>query len=224
MQVMTSLIDYDGIRTKLQLLQKSAEAGDIFGARSHEYRVNPPLTEEAVRQFETTHRIVLPADYRGFLIHVGNGGAGPSYGHFKLGEMDGVWGDQTWQEDDGFMGVLSKPFPHTERWNDLTGQPEYNEEQAVEKGYEENYEELLNQFDERYWGGERVHGAMPICHRGCALRNWLVITGPEAGHIWCDDRADSNGLYPLQEGGLRRVTFMQWYNAWLEQALARMDK
>src|SRR5439155_17317456 len=107
----------------------------------HRYRTNPPLTEEEVAQFEAKHCISLPSDYRGFLIHVGNGGAGPEE-IFRLGEIDDGWGHKTWQENDGFMGILSKPFPHEERWNDLTGRPEYDESQAIEKGYEDKYGEL----------------------------------------------------------------------------------
>jgi hypothetical protein len=135
-----------------------------------------------------------------------------------------VWGDKPWEENDGFVGILSKAFPHTYRRNDLTGQPEYDESQAVEKGYEDKYTEQLDKFNETYWSGEQVHGAIPICHRGCALRNWLVITGPEAGHIWCDDRADLYGLYPLEEGCRRRVQFIEWYSTWLEKALVQMRK
>jgi hypothetical protein len=138
--------------------------------------------------------------------------------------MDDGFGFQIWKENDGFVGTLSQPFPHTERWNDLTGYPRYDDEQAVEKGYEDKYELLLNKFDERYWSAEQVHGAIPICHRGCALRNWLVVTGPEAGHIWCDDRADLNGLYPFQQDGLARVTFIEWYSRWLQQAFLQARK
>jgi hypothetical protein len=220
---MTTTIDYDEIRFKLHLLQESELARAAPDAVWHRYRTNPPLTEDEVGQFEKEHQVTLPYDYQGFLIHVGNGGARP-HTVFRLGEMDDGWGYQTWQENDGFVGTLSKPFPHTERWNDLTGQPEYDESQASDKGYEDKYIELLDKFNETYWSGARVHGAMPICHRGCALRNWLVVTGPEAGHIWCDDRVDDNGLYPLQENGLHQVRFIEWYNAWLEKMLARIRR
>jgi hypothetical protein len=64
-------------------------------------------------------------------------------------------------------------------------------------------------------------GAIPICHLGCALRQWLVITGPEAGNVWCDDRADRGGLYPLQQGRLKRVSFLKWYRSWLNGALRK---
>ena len=29
-----------------------------------------------------------------------------------------------WQENDGFVGQLAEPFPHTSAWNDLTGNPD----------------------------------------------------------------------------------------------------
>jgi hypothetical protein len=212
-------IDYDEIRSKLKVLQGS----ELPYAAPQAYEIHPPLTEHEVIQFEREHQVTLPSEYRGFLIHVGNGGAGP-HGVFRLGEMDDGWGHKLWQENDGFVGILSKPFSHTNRWNDLKGQPEYDESQAVEKGYEDRYIELLDKFDEKYWSGDQVHGAVPICHRGCALRNWLVITGPEAGHVWCDDRADCNGLYPFQENGLDRVRFIEWYNHWLEKMLARLRR
>ncbi len=64
-----------------------------------------------------------------------------------------------------------------------------------------------------------MNGAIPICHLGCALRQWLVVTGPEAGNIWCDYRADRRGIYPLSAPGKERVTFYQWYRDWLDDVL-----
>jgi len=168
-----------------------------------------------VQEFEVEHRIGLPEDYRSFLINLGNGGAGPYYGIFKLGEMDNSHDSQQWEEGDGFVGVLSKPFPHMERWNDVTGEPEETDD-------EEAYERALEEFDQRYWTADNVNGAIPICHEGCALRDWLVITGREAGHMWHDARADQEGLYPIKIGKKKRVTFLEWYVHWLNEALARL--
>jgi hypothetical protein len=43
------------------------------------------------------------------------------------------------------------------------------------------------------------------CHRGGALRLWLVVSGGEAGNVWCDDRADYMGITPiLWHDGRRR--------------------
>jgi hypothetical protein len=52
----------------------------VFGAGTHQYRLNPPLPEAEMQAFEAEHGIRLPEDYRLFLRKIGNGGPGPSYG------------------------------------------------------------------------------------------------------------------------------------------------
>src|SRR6266404_2538792 len=75
---------------------------------------------------------------------------------------------------------------------------------------------------ERYWNSENVNGAIPICHKGCAYRDWLVVSGPEAGHVWHDARADQAGLYPVAIATKKRGTFLDWYMHWLHGALAML--
>jgi hypothetical protein len=215
--------NYTSICEDLRLLREAAVPLDIFGARAHNFQTHPPLSEEAVRQFEAEHRVSLPPEYRGFLIHVGNGGAGPAYGLFKLGEMDDGWGHAPWNEGGGFIGVLSQPFPHTEPWNDLSGEPEDDEAREDDPAWEEEYQRQMDAFEAVYWSPANVNGAIPICHLGCACRQWLVVTGLEAGHVWCDDRTDHGGLYPLQKSGLKRLTFLQWYRSWLDEALRKLQ-
>lgn len=183
----------------------------MFGATAHNFECHPPLAEPVLAQFEAQHGIHLPPDYRLFLARVGNGGAGPAYGVFRLGEMDDGFGYMPWHESDFMVGRLAKPFPYAQSWNDLTGMP-------PDEGMDDE------ERDRQYDAFERVYfqpldGAFPICHRGCALRDWLVVSGPEAGNIWCDDRADYHGLYPFTLPGLQRVTFLQWYRHWLEGVL-----
>jgi hypothetical protein len=173
-----------------------------------------------VQAFEQKYSLALPAEYRGFLICVGNGGAGPAYGLFKRGEMDNGCDHASWAEDNGFIGVLSKPFPLTKAWYDQSGKPEWNEDS--EAFNETEFEAAFSRWDEQYFSSERVCGAIPICNLGCALRQCLVITGPEVGHIWCDDRPSDGGLYPLAQNGFIRVTFLQWYDYWLHEALAAL--
>jgi hypothetical protein len=175
-----------------------------------------------VREFEARHQIALPLEYRGFLVHVGNGGAGPAYGLFKLGEMDDGFEYAPWAEGDGFVGELSQPFPHTGPWNDLSEPPDYDESRGNDSKSEKEYDRQYEAWERVFWNPANVNGAFPICHLGCAFRQWLVVTGREAGNVWDDLRADQGGLKPVQQPGRKRVTFLQWYRSWLDEALRRV--
>ena len=208
-------VQWRDIRNAIQLLRESGASDLVFGAMKHKFVTNPCLSEREVSDFEKEHGISLPTDYRAFLMEVGNGGAGPAYGLFKLGEMDDGFDEGPWG---GVIGVLAKPFPHTSGWNDASGMPIFDD--AWENtAREEQYEREYGTWENTYWGTENINGAIPICHLGCAVRQWLVITGPEKGNVWNDYRTDHEGLQPLQTGGRDRVTFIDWYLAWLDEAL-----
>jgi hypothetical protein len=216
--------DLTGIREGLRRLRESAALLNVFGSQAHGFLTHAPLSEETVREFEVHHCIALPRDYRDFLIHVGNGGAGPAYGLFKLGEMDDGFQYRTWTENDGFVGVLSEPFPHTGPWNDLSGEPVHEEHRENDLEWEDEHNRQMCAWEEHvYWNTANVNGAIPICHLGCAFRQWLVVTGAETGNIWNDNRVDHDGLMPLQKRGRERVTFLEWYQFWLEEALRQLS-
>lgn len=205
---------FDILIRDLECVRASGSSFGVFGEDGHNYGLNPTLSEDELTEFETDHGVRLPDDYRQFLLRVGNGGAGPYYGLFSLGEMDdgfdlGPWGD--------FVGRLSSPFPHSDTWNDLIGKPD---DSAVTDSDE--YDGLIEAFEKRYFDTCQVNGAIPICHLGCALRQWLVITGPEAENVWCDDRADYKGLHPLKTHGRERTSFFDWYRDWLDDVLSKV--
>ena len=191
---------------------------ELFGADAHRFIINAPLSDGEVLAFEQSHHISLPPEYRHFISHIGNGGAGPYYGVFPLGQMDGSGRKDSWREGDGFVGVLSEPFPLREPWNDLSGQPSAK---LIDTNLEE-YERQLAAFEKFYWDSSRVNGALPICHLGCALRIWLVVSGEEAGNLWLDRRADDTGLSPLTLKNKLRATFSSWYQEWLDDALQNL--
>jgi hypothetical protein len=188
----------------------------VFGAKVHHFQLNPPLSEVEVVAFERMHNVTLPRDYRQFLTDVGNGGAGPFYGIFPLGKTDDNFGLRVWQEDDSLVGVLSAPFPFEEEWNDLSARPADD----LADQDESEYWRQLDTFEEVYWGNSLVNGAIPICHEGCALRIWLVVTGTQAGYLWEDRRSENGGLIPLQSPDGSSATFSSWYYEWLNACLA----
>lgn len=76
---------------ELRRLLESAREADRgckqFGAGAHRYRWNPPASEAEVEEFERETGVRLPEEYRNFLLLLGDGGAGPFYGLFSLGEV-----------------------------------------------------------------------------------------------------------------------------------------
>jgi hypothetical protein len=170
--------------------------------------------------FEERHGIRLPGDYKSFITEIGDGGAGPSYGLFPFGQQDSGWGLCSWEEGD-LIGDPSRPFPHADAWNlpdsfwrDMP-RPPPDLPPEEEDRLMEAWDELM---DENYWNPAVMDGAIPICHLGCAYRQWLVINGEQEGQVWCDDRADDAGIRPLLDSDGRRVTFSAWYMTWLEEA------
>jgi hypothetical protein len=208
-------IDCARIKETVASLQKSQR--QIFGADSHGFRFNPSLSAAKVATFEQIHKITLPEDYRQFLTCVGNGGAGPFYGIFPLGKIDDNFGLRDWKEDDSLVGILSKPFLLRGEWNDLSSMP--SDELANQN--ESEYWRQMEAFEKVYWGNELVNGAIPICHEGCALRIWLVVTGTQAGYLWEDKRSELEGLIPLRMADGTQATFESWYDDWLNECLAR---
>lgn len=200
----------------LAILRSSVSTA--FGSDTHEFQCSPVMSEAEVLDFEKSHDVRLPEEYRVFLMTVGRGGAGPAYGLFDLGETDENFGFRSWKEKDGFVGTLKTPFPYSEAWNDLAGEPDG----TLADTDEDEYERQMTLFEERYYA--QLDGAIPICHLGCALRQWLIVSGPEAGNVWDDNRADNGGLAPLKTPSSDRVTFFHWYRNWLDDALAQLPK
>jgi SMI1 / KNR4 family (SUKH-1) len=209
----------DFSRIKDALVSLEALQPRVFGVDSHDFHANPTLSEADILTFEKEHRVSLPDDFRQFLTNVGNGGAGPFYGVFPLGEMDDNFGYRRWQEGDGMVGILSEPFPFQEEWNDLSTMPS---EDLLDQDPSE-YDRQMELFERAYWSASLVNGAFPICHEGCALRILLVVNGAVAGYLWEDRRSEDGGLKPLRLADGSLAMFAGWYCEWLECSLAATE-
>ena len=175
----------------------------VFGSDSHGYKFNAPLSIEQIKRFEEQHRILLPDDYRNFLLTVGNGGSGPAYGLLPLWQ----WNIELEIEQDDFLSI---PFPHADQWNMVR---DFDmEDDAV---YES---EAFQKWEEDYYSNDHITGSIRICHYGCAIYYLLVVTGDERGMIWVDDRANDLGIYPAVTKG-KRLDFVSWYDGWLDEGM-----
>jgi len=206
MLVAMSALDSADVRRRIEALRANKRAKDVFGASGHGFKLERTLTAAEVEAAEGQWGVTFPDDYRTFLLEVGRGGAGPAYGLFPLVENKGVW---RFKGDGGeLVSDLKRPFPHEKEWNAVYREMGEDED-------EDAYWEERDVWDNAvYWHAEQTYGAICICHRGCAIRDWLVVTGPERGHVWLDDRASDAGLIPREIRG-ERATFAHWYLEWL---------
>ena len=58
---------WNNIAFDQKMIGLRAHAPEVFGAESHKFKLNPPLSESVVKRFETKHKIRLPEDYRRFV-------------------------------------------------------------------------------------------------------------------------------------------------------------
>ena len=215
---MPQVLDRPTVLRLLGELDRSDPRRKVFGSRIHGYRLNPPLPVPVIEAFEERHGVSLPEDYRRFLTEVGDGGAGPSYGVLPFGKDDD---GRDW-EGGGLVGDLSKPFPHATAWNlpesFWDGEPDPPPGTPLEE--EDRLMEAWDrELEAHYWDPALMDGAVPICHLGCALHQWLVITGEPRGHVWNDFRADRRGISPVVGETGEPMTFAAWYMTWLDASL-----
>ncbi|MFJ4467429.1 SMI1/KNR4 family protein [Streptomyces sp. NPDC089424] len=213
---------WTGVRQRVEALGASCKSNKVFGALGHKWVLEEPLSHAELAELEAQVKVRLPEEFRSFLVRVGAGGAGPAYGVFPVRRVQGRW---LWEGDGAELADLSRlaePFP--EKGPD----PQLLEELAAEQPEEEDFDEVeefddaIESWDERWddvmFNPDRTVGAIVIATRGCALRDWLVVSGPHRGTMWSDDRADEVDLAPRLNDDGTPVTFARWYTDWLHQA------
>lgn len=206
------------LKDKLDKLKKLDKNFEVFGSELHKYALNSCLSAAGVSNFESKCNIVLPDDYRQFLLEFGNGGAGPGYGLLSINIEKLIVDSQ--------CNFLSQPFLLTKEWNNL-------ELLQVSDGSSTN-----TYFDPKY-----INGTIVVAEYGCGIQARLVITGEERGNIWIDDRTNEAGIYPLTmhyaaffhddpdieadlyesvEEVKEALTFYEWYNDWLNRGISQV--
>lgn len=211
-----------GVRERVAALGALPASSEVFGALGHRWALADPLAEGDLAELEAHLGVRLPEEYRAFLTQVGAGGAGPAYGVFPVRRVQGRW---RWEGDGADMADLSalaEPFP--EKGPDPGLLDALLAERPEEEDFEEieDFDDAIEAWDERWeavmFAPARTAGAVVICHLGCALREWLVVSGPHRGTIWSDPRADDADLEPLLDPEGKPVTFARWYTDWLGKA------
>ncbi|MGW4378462.1 SMI1/KNR4 family protein [Kitasatospora sp. NPDC004531] len=213
---------WEGIRERVRALGANPAGARVFGALGHRFALEEPLTAAEVADLEAQAGVVLPEEYREFLLQVGAGGAGPAYGVYPVRRIEGRW---RWEGDGADLADLSRlgePFPR--QGPDQEHVRALLEERPNEEDFEEieDFDDAIEAWDERWepvmFAPDRTVGAVVISQLGCAARQWLILSGPERGRIWSDDRADDEDLTPLLGERGEPMTFARWYLAWLDES------
>ena len=191
------------ISQKLKELKRKDPVFQVFGAATHRYMNKGRLYEEEVRSFERSYNIHLPAEYREFLLQIGNGGAGPYYGLESL--EDGLFKDLDYRRKAGLINPALE-FPFSEAWN-----LEYWNIEDPQKAAA---------TEEEYYDSKWANGLLRISNFGCGVSMNIVVNGKEYGNIWVDDRCSDGGIFPDGYfGNEGRITFLTWYELWLDKSL-----
>jgi hypothetical protein len=218
-------LDRECILSSLKTLAAADTKFCVFGSNGHNYKLHQPLSDSIVADLESRYAIKLPDDYRNFITQIGNGGAGPAYGLFKFGEHDDGYGHRKW-DGSYLIGDIAKQFRHTELWNHTpefwAARPEFDDD-TPENEVDRLGDHWTNLLEAEYWNGSVMDGAIPICHLGCAYRQWLVVNGPQYSFVWNDDRADNRGLSPLLDSRDNQMTFTDWYLGWLSDSMSELN-
>lgn len=212
--------DIASVLDKLERLRLADPELANFGASKHRYRLGPALTEGDLLHFELLHGVTLPADYREFLRQAGNGGAGPCYGLVPL-EAAVISAD---------AGFLARPFPYQHWWNGISPPDWWALPDAHLR------DETTAPYQADYGADAHMQGTLRLAHEGCGYYRILVVSGTERGHVWRDERAGSGGIMPepyqpgpyrtdgfslIPSDGAARMTFLEWYEDWLDMSLQR---
>jgi hypothetical protein len=179
----------------------------------HPLPLLPPVPATEVERFERANGVTLPDEYRAYVLRVSGGGFGPPYGLASFLREPAATGPTGYVSH----GALARPFLHR---RPLMIAREM--QRLGERRFREQYGALV--------GDGTDDGSLDLAHLGCGMALRLVVTGPERGNLWVDDRANDGGIYPEACGAERRmyaaesrkgrVGFAAWYAAWLTQGLA----
>ena len=210
------------IQQKLAQAKAADKDLEVFGASSHKYHLNPPVTEAEVLAFEKKYGVSLPEDYRAFVQTIGDAKAqkldtmaGPYYGLYAFGtQVNDLVYDQT--ETYLKAPCALSPDMTQEEWEDLsdpllTDEEEEDEEEGYVIEVEDNY------FAER---AKVFGGLLPLGSQGCTYYHALVLNGKYAGRIVNVDLDLAQPKFAFE------TNFLDWYERYLDEVISGqlMDK
>ena len=203
------------IQQKLAQAKAADKDLEVFGASSHKYHLNPPVSEAEVLTFEEKYGVSLPEDYRAFVQTIGDINAqkletmaGPYYGLSAFGtQVD----DLLYEGSEIYLKApcALSPDMTQEEWETLSAPLETEEEELEEEGYvievEDNYIEEC---------GKVFGGLLPLGSQGCAYYHALVLNGKYAGRVVNVNWDLLKPVFAFE------TNFLDWYERYLDEVIS----
>lgn len=191
------------IREKLKTGQELDRKFEVFGAKSHRYKIGNPVAEAVIEKFEEKYEVILPSCYRSFVLQIGNGGpgeygsgAGPFYGIFPFGEgVHEIVEGEFRLDQAGFLD----PGMTDENWNSVVKR--LRDDSISDEEYEAELARIYS-------------GVLPIGSQGCTYCHALILSGPFRGRVVNVDLGLQRPRFCFENN------FLDWYERWLDEVIA----
>ena len=209
------------IQQKLAQAKAADKDLEVFGASSHKYHLNPPVSEAEVLAFEEKYGISLPEDYRAFVQTIGDINAqkletmaGPYYGLSAFGtQVD----DLLYEGSEIYLKApcALSPDMTKEEWEALSDPLLMSEED--DEDFEEDEEEgYVIEVEDNYIEecGKVFGGLRPLGSQGCTYYHALVLNGKYAGRVVNVDLDLAQPKFAFE------INFLDWYERYLDEVIS----
>ena len=197
------------IQQKLAQAKEADKNLEVFGADTHQYHLNPPVSEAEVLAFEKKYGVQLPECYRAFMLTVGDAKAkksdfiaGPYYGLYAFGtSLDSL----LYEKIETYLKAPCNLSPDMtqEEWDALTD-PLLPSEEEDEEDDDKYFAERAKVFG----------GLLPLGSQGCTYEHALVLNGKYAGRVVNVDLDLAQPKFAFE------TNFLDWYERYLDEVIS----
>ena len=197
------------IQQKLAQAKEADKNLEVFGADTHQYHLNPPVSEAEVLAFEKKYGVQLPECYRAFMLTVGDAKAkksdfiaGPYYGLYAFGtSVDSL----LYEKIETYLKAPCNLSPDMtqEEWETLSD-PLLSSEEEEEEDDDKYFAERAKVFG----------GLLPLGSQGCTYEHALVLNGKYAGRVVNVDLDLAQPKFAFE------TNFLDWYERYLDEVIS----
>ena len=198
------------IQQKLAQAKEADKNLEVFGADTHQYHLNPPVSEAEVLAFEKKYGVQLPECYRAFMLTIGDAKAkksdfiaGPYFGLYAFGtSVDSL----LYEKIETYLKAPCNLSPDMtqEEWETLSDPLLPSEEEEEEEDDDKYFAERAKVFG----------GLLPLGSQGCTYEHALVLNGKYAGRVVNVDLDLAQPKFAFE------ANFLDWYERYLDEVIS----